>query len=190
MRIAFCGIGALGSTAVVLCRNLDATLRLIDFDRVESKNLMAQAFVKQSLGKNKAQAMKLQLTNFYGKKAEAYGVRLAAQNLSELLGDSDVLVDCFDNFDSRTLLSDYARGEGKPLVHAAISGDGTFGLVRWDERFRPDREDSEGQTTCEGGEHLPLIGLLAATLARTLQDFLATEQKHDSIVRLSGAERT
>ena len=34
----------------MLCRNLEATLVFIDFDRVESKNLLAQAFVKQSVG--------------------------------------------------------------------------------------------------------------------------------------------
>ena len=39
------------------CRNLDAELRLVDFDRVESKNLAAQWFVKQSVGKNKAEAV-------------------------------------------------------------------------------------------------------------------------------------
>jgi len=66
MRIVFCGVGALGSTAAVLCRNLDASLVFVDFDRVESKNLLAQAYVKQSVGKNKAEALKLQLLNFHG----------------------------------------------------------------------------------------------------------------------------
>jgi len=39
MRVIVCGVGALGSTAVVLCRSLGVELRLVDFDRVESKNL-------------------------------------------------------------------------------------------------------------------------------------------------------
>jgi len=57
-RIVFCGVGALGSTAAVLCRNVEATLAFVDFDRVESKNLVAQAYVKPSVGKNKAEALK------------------------------------------------------------------------------------------------------------------------------------
>ena len=60
MRIVFCGVGAIGSTAAVLCRNLEASLVFVDFDRVESKNLLAQAYVKPSVGKNKAEALKLQ----------------------------------------------------------------------------------------------------------------------------------
>jgi molybdopterin-synthase adenylyltransferase len=190
MKIAICGVGALGSTTVQLCRNLAAELRVIDFDRVESKNLAAQWFVKQSLGKNKAEAVRLQLANFYGIKAEAMTVRLAANNAAQLLADCNLAVDCFDNADSRLVLSDAARAASLPLVHAALSGDGTFGMVRWDERFTPDREDTAGQATCEGGEHLPLIGIVASTLARAVQDFVKDGSMRDYLVSLSGVVRT
>ena len=189
-RIAICGIGALGSTAVQYLRNVDAELRLIDFDRVESKNLSAQWFVKQSLGKNKAEAARLQLANFYGVKAEAMGVRLRADNAAQLLADCVLAVDCFDNADSRIALSEAARAAALPLVHAALAADGTFGLVRWDARFTADREDVEGQATCEGGEHLPMIGLVGATLARAIQDFLGSAEQRDFMISLSGVMRT
>ncbi|QSQ19700.1 ThiF family adenylyltransferase [Pyxidicoccus parkwayensis] len=185
MRIIFCGVGAIGSSAVVLCRNLEAQLTFIDFDRVESKNLLAQAYVKPSVGKNKAEALKLQLLNLHGVKAESFGVRLTRDNVEALCGGGDLLVDCFDNQDSRLLLSEYARRAGKPLVHGAVSADGTFGLVRWDERFAPDAEDTAGQATCEGGAHLPLLGLLAATLARAVQDFVKHGVKRDALVNLT-----
>jgi hypothetical protein len=190
MRIIFCGVGAIGSTAAVLCRNLEATLAFIDFDRVESKNLLAQAYVKPSVGKNKAEALKLQLLNLHGVKAESFGVRLTRDNVEALCGGGDLLVDCFDNRDSRLLLSEYARKAGKPLVHGAVSADGNFGLVRWDERFTPDAEDTAGQATCEGGAHLPLLGLLAATLARTVQDFLKHGVKRDALVNLTAVVPT
>jgi hypothetical protein len=190
MKIVFCGVGALGSTAAVLCRNLEASLAFIDFDRVESKNLLAQAYVKASVGRNKAEALKLQLLNLHGVKAESFGVRLTRENVEALCGGADLLVDCFDNRESRALLSDFARKVGKPLVHGALSGDGRFGLVRWDERFVPDAEDTAGQATCEGGAHLPLIGLLSATLARTVQDFLKDGTRRDSMVGLNAVTAT
>src|SRR5690242_6732073 len=121
-RIVICGIGALGSTALQYLRSLpDTELRLIDFDRVESKNLAAQWFVKQSLGKNKAEAARLQLANFYGLKSEAMGVRLGAHNAAQLLDGAALAVDCFDNADSRIALSDAARAANVPLVHAALA---------------------------------------------------------------------
>ncbi len=190
MRLVICGVGALGSTAAVLCRNLPASLALVDFDRVESKNLLAQAYVKQSVGKNKAEALKAQLLNFHGVKAEAFGVRLTADNVAQLCAGAGLLVDCFDNAASRGLLSAHARATGTPLLHAALSGDGTFGLVRWDERFTPDAEDHAGQATCEGGEHLPLIGLLAATLARAVQDFVTAGVRRDAMVGLAAVTPT
>ncbi len=75
-------------------------------------------------------------------------------------------------------------------MHAAISGDGTFGLVRWDERFTPDAEDHAGQATCEGGEHLPMIGQLGAVLARVIQDFVVKQQRRDAMVSLTGVTPT
>ncbi len=190
MRIVILGVGALGSNTAVLCRSLDATLVFVDFDKVESKNLLAQAYVKQSLGKNKAEALKLQLLNFHGVKAEAFGVRLTRENVEQLTRDAGLIVDCFDNAESRKIVSEHARAKGLALVHAAISGDGSFGIVRWDERFVPDAEDQAGQATCEGGEHLPMIGLLSATLARTIQDFVAKKDQRDSMVGLKSVTVT
>jgi len=186
MRIVFCGVGALGSNAVVACRNLEASLVLVDFDRVESKNCLSQAFVKQSVGKNKAEALKLQLANFWGVKAEAFGVRVTEDNVATLCGAADLVVDAFDNAKSRRLLSAWARSANKALVHAAVSADGTFGMVRWDETFTADEEGAEGQATCEGGEHLPIIALIGSTLARTVQDFVAKGTKRDAMISLSG----
>ena len=189
-RIVFAGVGALGSNAVVACRNLAVHFVLVDFDRVESKNCLSQAFVKQSIGKNKADALKLQLANFWGVKAEAFGVRVTAENVAQLCGAADVVVDAFDNAKSRLVLSTWARAANKPLVHAAISADGTFGLVRWDERFTPDREDAPGQATCEGGEHLPLIGVLGSSIARIIQDFVKDGTKRDAMISLRDVRTT
>ena len=192
MRVVVCGVGALGSTAVLFIRNLDVELRLIDFDRVESKNLAAQWFVKQSVGKAKAESVRLQLANFYGKKADAMNVRLAANNTEQLLAGCErgLAIDCFDNADSRIVLAEACRARGLPLLHGALAADGTFGMVRWDARFTADREDVAGQATCEGGEHLPMIGLVGATLARAIQDFVKDGSQHDYLVSLSGVVRT
>jgi hypothetical protein len=117
-------------------------------------------------------------------------VRLAATNAAQLLAGCGLAVDCFDNADSRLTLSEAARAAGVPLVHAALAGDGTFGIVRWDERFVADREDVAGQATCEGGEHLPMIGLVGATLARAIQDFVHAGDRRDYMISLSGVVRT
>jgi len=182
VRIVFFGAGALGSTALQMCRSLPAELVVVDFDRVESKNLHAQAHVKPSLGKNKAEALRLQLLNLHGVTIEAFPVRVERTNVVTLSSDADLLVDCLDNLEGRSVLGEHARASGTPLVHAAISADGTFGLVRWHERFVPDAEDVEGQATCEGGEHLPFIALVSSVLARTIQRFVEAGTRQDAVV--------
>jgi molybdopterin-synthase adenylyltransferase len=112
-------------------------------------------------------------------------VRVVADNVAQVCAGGDLIVDCFDNRAGREVLSAHARAAALPLVHAALSGDGTFGLVRWDEHFTADAEDQAGQATCEGGEHLPFIGLLAAALARSIQDFVAQGIRREAIVSLS-----
>lgn len=188
MRVLFCGVGALGSNAALACRNLAVELAFVDFDRVESKNLLSQAFVKPSIGKNKAEALKLQLANFYGVKSEAFPVRVTHDNVAALAGKADLIIDAFDNAASRDILSTFARANGKPLVHAAIAADGSFGIVRWDARFVADAEDAPGQATCENGEHLPMLMLVSSALARAIQTFVTNGQMVDFMVSRFGIQ--
>ena len=155
MSIVFCGVGALGSTAAVLCRSLGAELRLVDFDRVESKNLTAQAYVKQSLGKNKAEALKLQLWNFWAVKAEAVPVRVVADNVAQVCAGADLVVDCFDNQASRQVLSTHARATRacrwstprcQPTAASAWSA-GTSASPPT-PRIRPARPPARAASTC------------------------------------------
>ncbi|HTW98136.1 MAG TPA: ThiF family adenylyltransferase [Acidimicrobiales bacterium] len=182
MRVLFCGVGALGSHAATACRNAAVELVLLDGDRVESKNLRSQAFVRQSVGRNKAEALRLQLSNFYGVRAGALPVRLGTSNIATLGKGADLIVDCFDNAASRRLLSSYAEDERIPLVHGGISADGEFGLVRWDERFTADEEDTAGQATCDDGDHLPMILAVSAVLAQVVQEFAERGERRDVMV--------
>jgi hypothetical protein len=180
--IVFCGVGALGSTAATLCRTLPVRLSLVDFDRVESKNLLSQAYTRQAVGKNKAEALRLQLRTFYGVDAKAYPVRLTAANVASLAEGADLLVDCFDNAPARRVVLDHAAATGVASVHAGLAADGGFGLVRWGERFVPDESDAPGQATCVGGEHLPFIGLVAARLAVVIAGFVRTGARADALI--------
>jgi molybdopterin-synthase adenylyltransferase len=192
-HVVFCGVGALGSQAAVLCRELPIIMRFVDFDIVASKNLKAQAFTKQSLGKNKAESLRLQMLNFWGVQAEARPVRLTHENVGQLCGDANLTVDCFDNAASRRELCTWKKlkmHKCGPLLHAGMSGDGTFGLVRWNEHFKPDEEGTPGAATCEGGEHLPFIGLVAAALAGVIRDFVERGIRRDVIVAREGVTTT
>ena len=176
MKILICGGGALGSHLAYLARDLaGCDWSVIDFDRVETKNLAAQWFVKPMVGKNKATALKLQLQNFYGLRIRDYTVRLAAENVATILGEHELIVDCFDNAESRQLVQDYVRQSGVPCVHGGLAADGEFGVVRWDKDFTIDSEDVPGRATCEGDGFLPLILNVSQALAASVRRFVKHE---------------
>jgi hypothetical protein len=173
MKILFCGGGALGSHALFLGRDLEHELALIDFDRVETKNLASQWFVKQMIGKNKATALKMQLLNFYDVKLQEYTVKLTDLNVETILGDAGLVVECFDNAESRGIVQNYVRSKNRPCVHAGLAAAGEFGVVRWDQHFTIDEEGAPGQATCEGRGFLPLIIRVSSSLVASIQFFLA-----------------
>lgn len=177
MKILFCGGGALGSHALFLLRDAGHELAVVDFDRVETKNLVSQWFVKQMAGKNKATALKMQLLNFYDAKLQDYPVRLTALNAEAIMGPVDLVVDCFDNAESRRLIQEFVRSKGKDCVHAGLAANGEYGVVRWDEHFAIDAEDVPGQATCEGRGFLPIILRVSSSLAASIQFYLADKQR-------------
>ncbi len=179
MKILICGGGALGSHALQLGRDLGADLAVVDDDRVETKNLASQWFVKQMVGKNKASALKAQLQNFYGVRLQDFPVRLTKLNVETLLGPVDLVVDCFDNAESRQLVQDFVRANDKPCLHGGLAVDGGFGVVQWDEDFTIDSEDVPGQPTCEGAGFLPLITMVSAALVRSIRDWMEDESRRN-----------
>ncbi len=176
-KVVIVGAGALGSHLVQFARNLPVELTVIDFDRVEAKNVLAQFHSRMGLGRNKAQALQQAMQGLFGTKLASVPHKLADGNADQLLGRADVVVDCLDNAASRRVVQELARARGVPCLHGALSADGAFGRVVWDEHFTIDSEDVEGQATCEGGDHLPFIGLTGSLLAQALKDFVTDGRK-------------
>lgn len=183
------GVGALGSHVVQFCRSLDASIRIIDFDRVEQKNLLSQFHSKPHVGRAKVESIKQTMHFLFGSKIEVIPHKLASANDDQLLGNADLIIDCLDNGAARRLVQSYARRSHVPCVHGALAADGTFGQVIWDEQFVIDDESGAGAATCENGEHLPFIAMTSAYLAQAIQLFLKSGKKIGFQVHPTGAIR-
>ena len=171
-----------------MARDLEQELAAIDFDKVETKNLASQWFVKQMVGKNKATAAKMQLLNFYDVKLLDYSLKLTALNVEAILGPAGLVVDCFDNAASRRVIQDFVRAKQKACVHAGLAANGEFGVVRWDSHFTIDSEDLPGQATCEGRGFLPLILRASSSLVSSIQVFLGEKKQLNWNISQSAAE--
>jgi molybdopterin/thiamine biosynthesis adenylyltransferase len=167
------GVGALGSHAIQFLRGA-ARIRAIDFDRVEQKNTLSQFHARNSVGKNKAQALQQAMQFLWGIKIEVVPHKLVQDNAQVVLKGADLVLDCLDNGASREILQKAVRQAGIPCLHGALSAGGMFGRVIWDDLFNIDYESGEGIATCEDGAFLPFIGMVSTYLARSAQVWLET----------------
>jgi len=175
-KIVVVGVGALGSHLSQFLRN-EGDLFLIDFDKVETKNTLSQFHGKTSVGKGKFASLQQTLTFLWGIKTQGSPHKLTSDNVAQLLGSADLVVDCLDNSASRRVVQDYVRAQKIPCLHGALSGDGTLGRAFWDENFMIDTETVTGAPTCEDGGRLPFIALVSSYMALSAQTFLATGRK-------------
>ena len=183
--IVIVGVGALGSHVVQFLRNVEANLRVVDFDRIEQRNVMSQFHGKPSVGKAKAQSLQQAMNFLFARKVEAVPHKLVENNAKEILGPADLVIDCLDNGAGRRVIQAFVRATSTPCLHGALAADGSFGLVLWDEQFVIDDETGTGKT-CEDGEHLPFIVLVSAYLAYVAQGFMKTGRRAAFNVHPSG----
>ena len=188
-KVVIVGVGALGSHVVLFGRNWKNPLKIVDFDLVEQKNTQAQFHSKMSLRRNKAQAIQQALNGLFGIKIDAVPHRLADDNAATLFGNAALVIDCTDNAAARRVIQAFVRKNGIPCIHGALSADGAFGRVVWDEHFVLDEEGKESRATCEDGEQLPMFALAAAQVAVVAQRFLKDGAKQSFQVMPAGIVR-
>lgn len=184
--IVIVGVGALGSHAVQFLRNVEANIRVVDFDRVEQRNVMAQFHGKPSVGKLKVQSLQQSMSFLFGRKIDVVHHKLVENNAKEILGSADLIIDCLDNGAGRRVVQAFARTTKTPCLHGALAADGSFGSVLWDEHFSIDDETGNGKT-CEDGEHVPFIVMVAAFLANSAQAYMKTGRKVGFNIHPGGA---
>ncbi len=189
--VTIVGVGALGSHLVQFLRTVpDITIRVIDFDRIETKNTLAQFHARSHVGKLKAPSLQQTMFFLWGTRIEVSSSKLVSDNVRELLGKADLVIDCLDNGEARRLVQGFVRKGSIPCLHGALAADGGFGRVVWDESFIIDDEGVGGAATCEAGEHLPFIAIVSAYLARAAQMFLVNGKKVGFQVSPGGSIKT
>ncbi len=123
-RIALVGCGATGSAlASLLSRAGIGYLRLIDRDYVEPSNLQRQVLFDEadaaaSLPKAIAAARKIAAFNSEI-AVDPHADDLTPDNVEDLLGEVDIILDGTDNFETRYLINDYAVSKNLPWIYAA-----------------------------------------------------------------------
>lgn len=122
--VGIAGAGGLGSNvAAHLVRAGVRRLVIADFDVVSPSNLNRQFFFRDQVGRRKVEALAENLRRIEpGLELTLHDVRLDAANLPPLFGACDVVVEAFDNVESKSALLSALRD--RPVVSAS-------GLAGW-----------------------------------------------------------
>lgn len=117
------GAGGLGSPALFyLAAAGVGRLGIADSDSVELSNLQRQIIhTTERIGSAKAVSAKASLATLNPDVAlAAHQLRVAADNIAELIAQYDFVIDATDNFEAKFLINDACVSAGKPYSHGGI----------------------------------------------------------------------
>lgn len=146
-HITLCGVGAIGSNlADNLARQGFQKFTAIDFDRVEDHNRNSQLWGSRDVGQLKVLALKSYLFNAMKIAIDPVDKKLVESNVKKLLGLGTIVVDGFDNPESRKLVMDHCLSAGIDCLHIGLAED--CAEVTWNERYRVPKKGA-GLDVCE-----------------------------------------
>ncbi len=122
-RVLVVGAGGLGSPlALYLAAAGVGTLGLVEFDAVDLTNLQRQIlYTTADVGRPKLEAARERLAGINPEiEIVAHPLRLASDNVLEVIDGYDVVADGTDNFATRYLVNDACVFTGKPNVHGSV----------------------------------------------------------------------
>jgi len=122
-RVLVVGAGGLGAPVIqYLAAAGVGTLGIVDHDTVSLSNLQRQVIhATEAVGMAKVESAAAAVARINPHVAvEAHCVRLAADNVADLVAGYDLVLDCTDNFGTRYAVSDACFHAGRPLVTAAV----------------------------------------------------------------------
>jgi molybdopterin/thiamine biosynthesis adenylyltransferase len=180
-KLTICGVGALGShLADNLARQGFRQIRVIDRDRIEEHNVGTQLYGESDIGGWKAEVLRQRLFRATGVEIEAIRKELTDRTAKSLLEDGGLVIDAFDNSNSRRLVQEQCRALKLPCLHIGLYAD--YGEVIWDDRYRVP-QDLAGDV-CDYPLARNLILLVVGVASEALVRFALTGARQDFSVTL------
>jgi molybdopterin/thiamine biosynthesis adenylyltransferase len=115
------GAGALGNICGLgLALSGFRNVTFLDPDIVEATNLNRQVLFFDAVGKSKAETLAERLTSIFGGDFRG---RVEYLRRETDISGHDILLDCVDNFETRIVLSEKAKSEGKVFISGGTGAD-------------------------------------------------------------------
>jgi proteasome lid subunit RPN8/RPN11 len=185
-NILILGAGALGSN---LTRTLipdlhgEHHLAVMDFDTVEERNVIAgtQFYTREQIGQKKVEALQFNVFKWFERDIDIISDKLTESNLS-MLAQYQLIVDCFDNYQSRKLVQDSVQKLKIPCVHMGFSAEMTY-AIEWKDNYAPPSDITSGMDICELPGAAGFVTMVAALGSLVVQEYMEKQVFHDFVGR-------
>lgn len=124
-KVLVMGVGGLGSGVIMNLAALGVgQIKVVDSEIVEIENFNRQLIHKyKNIGRAKVMSAKEWVQEFNPDiKVEIEKIRINDLNYFSIIEDYDIIVDCFDSYESKYMLNEIALRHNKILVHGSIQG--------------------------------------------------------------------
>lgn len=183
MKILIAGVGAIGSNLV---RNLVPDLKgqheitVLDMDTVEDRNVTpgTQWFTPDQIGLPKVEALQYNVYQAFQREIEVRNEKFIDQSLH----DYDLVIDCFDNHDSRGAIQQSLHMDGvmrwgnTKVVHIGFSDKFTF-EIEWAENYQVPTDITTGMDICEMEGAAGFVNSVASLGALVVENFIWKNDK-------------
>ena len=178
-KVLVVGAGSLGCPALQYLVAMGVgTIGVVDFGFVVNEGLSAKVLFSpadKDFKKTMIVTKRLQRQNL-DIKIVPHDLQVTAANVSELISDYDIIIDCTNDINTSNVLNDAAVFAGKPVIYAFTNGvegiiaiwnikneDGTFS-PNYRDLFAKDSEFTNEQDHSAGGMHT-LAGIIGCIQA-------------------------
>jgi molybdopterin-synthase adenylyltransferase len=167
--VTICGAGALGANITEnLARSGFGTLKVIDRDRIEERNLSTQPYYRTDVGAFKAKILAHNLYRAIGVKIQSETKELTSENADGLLLKTSLVIDTFDNSISRRVVKESCIRAGIHCLHVGLAGD--YAEVIWNAVYRVPSDAQDD--ICDYPLARNLVMLAVAVAGETIVEFV------------------
>lgn len=177
VKICVCGAGALGSNLIMaLAQEGYQHIDVIDFDRVEKDNAYTQIYGIRDNGAKKVQALRGIIAKKLGLNIGIQDIKLTEQNVKKLLQGYNLIVDTFDNWESRALVQNFCIQKSIHCVHAGMNENG-YSEIRWKDTYNISKYNIEQKDLCVYPLAGPLVHMTVAILQTVVTHYVITRKQ-------------
>ena len=177
--ILIAGCGALGSwlSELLACQGYK-TLSVLDFDKVDESNIGTQFYFKSDLGRPKSAQLSANIYRKFGTKVTSVN-KMITLGTSKILKKYSLVVDTFDNWDSRKILFETCSNFNIDCLHVGVAPMG-YAQACWNETYKiGDGQSSIENKPCEYAMASNLVRFAVALAAEIVNDFVDKGHKRN-----------